>query len=182
VNDADDKIYSFGGSVSYWNTSFPGYKVPYNHAFSLFSYDVGEDQFERYVQGNLSTNPSNCASANIPELGLGFCFNGRIDDGSSLESQNYGPNRTVFLTGMVIVDLNEQASWNLSTAAISPTDGRSGAGLQYVPSIGEKGALVLIGGGTKAKSIYSNDTFGDLVSVKGSLAKGDFNRFPFRLP
>jgi hypothetical protein len=161
VNDADNRLYTFGGSVSNYNISFPGYTVPDDEKYSLYSYDLVTDTFERYPQTNLTTHPASCAAANIPALGLGFCYGGMIDNGTDIEV-NMNSTPKAFLTGMVVLDLNSQTSRNLSTKAVE-VEGRSRAGLHYVPGIGQKGILVMMGGGIKAVDNYNSSFAGSLV-------------------
>lgn len=71
------------------------------------------------------------------EHNLAFYFNGLIRNGTKEEPH----------ARMTVLDLDAKTARSLSTDSIVPKSARVGAMLQYVPHIGAKGALVLMGGG-----------------------------------
>ena len=50
---------------------------------------------------------------------------------------------------MVVIDTTARTARSLSTHAVSSSNSRVGASLQYVPELSERGAFVLIGGSLK---------------------------------
>lgn len=69
--------------------------------------------------------------------GLAFYLNGVVGDKTTREAHPW----------MIVFDLHQKKARNVSTSTISPAGARVGATLQYVAELGEKGALILIGGG-----------------------------------
>lgn len=99
--------------------------------------------------------PNYGAAAQAVDQGIAFYFNGQLDSGSS---KNLGiPNVTqVFLSGTVVINTTDQTARNLSTAQVSPDLARAGGEMQYLPEVGEKGALVLIGGTNNPSNQFSS--------------------------
>lgn len=147
----DTSFYLYGGTVSYANTSFPGWQQPITSQYALWSYSVTDETWSQYdVSLDVPNRPNSGAFAEAPDLGLGFYLNGEIDSGSqnSVESME---NFRAFLPGLVVVDTARHTAKNLSTDALKDTP-RARHRAVYVPGIGEKGALVTFGGVTK--SVY----------------------------
>ncbi len=164
--DADDNIYLWGGTTSYLNTSFPGWVSPFVPTYSLWSYNVVADTWDQYdVTLNVPNRPSSASSAEVPELGLAFYFNGEMDYGSAQSSGINGTDDKVFLEGMIVIDTKNQTATNVSTSAVSGDHPRTRGEMQYVPGVGKKGILVQIGGNQKPVGDTQDRDVGDLVRI-----------------
>lgn len=161
--DADDNIYMWGGTTSYLNSSFPGWESPYVPIYSLWSYNIVSGTWDQYdLTLNVPHRPSSASSAEVPELGLAFYFNGELDRGSEKDS-GIGVNDTVFIPGMIMIDTQNQTARNLSTNAVVGDQPRTRGKMQYVPGVGKKGILVQIGGNQKRIGDFQDEGVGDLV-------------------
>ena len=168
-SQGDDGIYLYGGTTSYANTSFPGWQPPTPSTYTLWSYDTRSRQWTHYnVEQSAPYRPSNGAAAEAVDQGLAFYFNGELDSGSSqgIDIMNL---TSVFVSGMVVVNTTDQTARNLSTAQVSIDQARARGRMQYVPGIGEKGILVLIGGSTFPANQLNNMDSGNFVSRKMSV-------------
>lgn len=164
MND-DENLYLWGGTTSYTNTSFPDFRAPGPAKYSLWSYDVVSNEWDHIDVSKGSANrPSSASSAEAPDQGLAFFFNGELDSGSSLETQVLGDANKVFLEGMIVLDTKNHTTRNISTSAVSGDMPRSRGRMQYVPGIGEKGILLQIGGNQKPVNETDNTYIGNLVS------------------
>ena len=114
---------------------------------------------------DVANRPSSASSAEAPDLGLAFYFNGEMDSGSAVGSGVGGLNDKVFLKGMIVLDTKNQTARNVSTSAVSGDKPRSRGRMQYVPGIGKKGILVQIGGNQKPVNDTKDRHVGDLVRL-----------------
>jgi hypothetical protein len=159
----DNRIYLYGGTTSWQNTSFPGFVPPQPAKYSLWSYDTTSEIWDQSdITSASPQRPSSGAYAEAPDQSLAFYFNGRVDSGSSKETYSLG-NGVRFLEGMVVINTNNQTARNLSTSTVSGDFPRAGGRLQYIPNIGKKGILVHIGG--TYKSVSSTDGLEEGVMV-----------------
>lgn len=143
----DSNIYLWGGTTSYWNTSFPGFEAPTSQQYSLWSFDIATQKWDQYdLMLGSANRPSSGSSTNAEELGLGFYFNGELDSGSETQTQIYGNDVKQLIEGMIVVDLANQTARNLSTQAVSGDMPRSRGGMIYINDIGPHGVIVQIGG------------------------------------
>ena len=152
---SDTRVYMYGGTMTSLNTSSPYYVGPTAVQYTLWSYDTSSgnwDQFDVTSAGD--HRPNWGAWTEAPDQGLAFYFNGMIDNGSSLDTDVLKQN-VQYLESMQVLDLQTRTAKNVSTSAVSNGNGRIGASLEYVPHIGEKGILALIGGGEQS---YQNST------------------------
>lgn len=162
----DTSFYLYGGTVSFSNTSFPGWQQPLTAQYALWSYSTTDQTWSQYdVSMDAPNRPNSGAYIDAPELGLGFFHNGEIDSGSQTSLQSL-ENFRGFVPGMVVVDTARQTAKNLSTDALQDTP-RARHRMVYIPGIGEKGILVTVGGVTK--SVYDGS----------SSSRGSYVRFPF---
>ena len=162
--DDDENIYLWGGTTSYLNTSFPGWTPQYVSTYSLWSYSIISKQWDQHdVTRFVPRRPSSASSAEVPDLGLAFYFNGEMDAGSAQDSGIQGKDDKVFLEGMIVIDTQNQTARNISTTAVVGDTPRTRGELQYVPGIGEKGILVQIGGNQKPVNDTRDRDVGDLV-------------------
>ncbi|KAJ9660536.1 hypothetical protein H2198_002473 [Neophaeococcomyces mojaviensis] len=149
------KLYSFGGTASGYNTSFRNYFTAPDTSYPLWSYDSKTDlwtNIDTSAQG--ITIPSYGASAEAPDLGLGFYFGGQIDNGTA--------NTTSYLTspvgvgGMIVIDTIAGTLWNMSTPAADLSN-RQGGTLVYTDAFGKSGILLAIGGQSNGKLLSMNE-------------------------
>ena len=143
----DSNIYLWGGTTSYWNTSFPGFEAPTPQQYSLWSFDTTTQRWDQYDLTLGSANrPSSGSFTDAKDLGLGFYFNGELDSGSEIETQTFGDGVKQLIGGMVVVDLVNQTARNLSTDAVSGDMPRSRGSMMYIHDVGSHGIVVHIGG------------------------------------
>ena len=144
----DDRIYLYGGTTSFANTSFPRWQNPVAPTYSLWSYDPKSAQWSEFdVSHDAPHRPSNGAAAEAVDQNLAFYFNGELDSGSSQQSGIIrGTN--IFLSGMVVINTTDQTARNISTAQVDANLARARGRMEYIRGVGEKGILVLIGGST----------------------------------
>lgn len=158
----DTNIYIYRGTVSFVNTSFPGFEWPESEQYSLWSYDtVGKTWSQYAVTLNAPNRPSSGAYAEAPELGLAFWLNGKIDTGTSNILQNLSGFER-YLDGLIVINTSTQTARNLSTASLASFP-RIGGSMVYIQGIGSKGILVAVGGTTKSVHDSSDLTTGTYV-------------------
>lgn len=160
----DTKLYAYGGTVdSSVNSSWDGFQHPTSNQDSLWSYDLSTSLWAHdTISDTALIRPASGASAEATELGLGFWFNGEQDSGTSSESVNLY-NTVKFLKGMIVLDFNTGEARNLSTSAVSDL-ARVRGEMVYIPGVGERGILVLMGGGEKGAEYEDSQEYGTLVS------------------
>ena len=147
-SQSDDSVYLYGGTTSYANSSFPGWQPPTPSTYSLWSYDPLSTQWSNFDISQVApVRPGNGAAAEAVDQGLAFYFNGELDSGSFQETGIKNGSYDL-VKGMVVINTTDQTARNLSTAQVSTSSARAGGRMQYIPGIGEKGILVLIGGST----------------------------------
>ncbi|APA09574.1 hypothetical protein sscle_05g043440 [Sclerotinia sclerotiorum 1980 UF-70] len=154
-----NQIYLYGGTEQSMNTSFYGYPDPTSPNQTLLSYDVTQNQWDSInVDSTIPEKPSSGSSADVPDQGLGFYFNGEINPGSSTETTSIPEGSSVPLEGMVMLNMTDNTTRNISTSAID-TNSRTGGILQYIPGIGEngKGILIQFGGMYRQAGNLSNE-------------------------
>ena len=162
----DDSIYLYGGTTSYANTSFPGWQPPAPSTYTLWAYDITSRQWTYYnIEQSAPYRPSNGAAAEAVDQGLAFYFNGELDSGSS-QSIDIVNGTSVFVSGMVVVNTTDQTARNLSTAQVSIDLARARGRMQYIPEVGEKGILVLIGGSIFPANQLMNVNSGNFVRCR----------------
>lgn len=166
TND-DDNIYLWGGTTSYMNTSFPGFRAPDLAQYALWSYNTKIGEWDHFDVSKASPNrPSSASSTEAPDQGLGFFLSGELDSGSSVETQVLGDANKVFLKGMIVLNTTDQTARNISTDALLGNMPRSRGRMQYIPGIGQRGILIQIGGNQKPVEETDNTYIGNLVSHK----------------
>ncbi|MCJ1470714.1 hypothetical protein MMC07_009361 [Pseudocyphellaria aurata] len=164
--DGDENMYMWGGTTSYLNTSFPGWVSQSVSTYSLWSYSIISKQWDQHdVTRFVPRRPSSASSAEVPELGIAFYFNGEMDSGSAQDSGIQGKDDKVFLEGMIVIDTQNQTARNISTTTVVGDKPRTRGEMQYVPGIGKKGILVQIGGNQKPVNDTQDRKVGDLVPM-----------------
>ena len=141
--DSDDNIYLWGGTTSYYNTSFPGFHPPLPSNYSLWSYNIVNKTWDGYDTGSqIQHRPSSGAFTEARELNLGFFFNGQLDSGSDTQTQALGDDPKIFIDGMIVIDTGKKTARNLSTKAVVGDRPRSRGRMQYIKEIGEDGEYI----------------------------------------
>ena len=144
---SDNNLYLYGGTTSYGNTSFPGWRPPTNTTYTLWSFNTATTEWDPYNVGSSAPyRPSSGAAAEAPEQGLAFYFNGEIDSASAQGFSSVGSGDNLFLEGMVVINMTDHSVRNLSTTVVIGDQPRARGKMLYVPGLGEKGILVLLGG------------------------------------
>lgn len=165
----DSRIFLYGGTTSYANTSFPGWQDVDASTYPLWSFDPDSTTWDQYTVGSNATyRPCSGAAAEAPDQGLAFYFNGLINSGSSTDTVILGDNNVnVFLPGMIVLNTANpgQTTRNLSTSALTGNQARVRGQMQYVPNVGENGILVQLGGSSKV--VTELNSF-ELVNLVGS--------------
>lgn len=169
-------IYRFGGSTYTYNTSFEGYAAPESSSYPLWTYDHNASSFP-WDQYSVKQPwmPNHGSGADAIDHGLGFYLNGQIDMGTSSstlgkfadnEQDLYAP-----LEGMLVINLVDFTSANISTSKMKGGLPRVGGTMEYVAPVGNNGILVVLGGQIQP------DVQGDQVAnrSKGELVSLDFN-------
>ncbi|KAF7939014.1 uncharacterized protein EAE98_001350 [Botrytis deweyae] len=162
-----NEIYLYGGTEQSKNTSFYGYTGPTSPNQTLLSYNVAQNQWSSInVDSTIPEKPSFGASADVPDQSLGFYFNGEINNGSSTETTSIPAGSSVPLEGMVMLNMTDNTTRNISTAAID-ANSRTGGLLQYIPGIGEndKGILIQFGGMYRQAGELSDELGGTLAPM-----------------
>ena len=163
----DYNFYLYGGTTSYLNTTFQGWQNTTPATNSLWAYDdtlrQEWDQFN--VRPSSPNRSSSGASAEAPDQGLAFYFNGKIDNGSSSAIANLRSSVQTVLDGMIVINTEDHNARNLSTSIVVGNRPRIRGQMQYVPSIGEKGVLVLLGGSCQPVTQLNNSETPNLVPM-----------------
>lgn len=145
----DHKIYLYGGTTSYRNTDFPGFQPASSDQYTLWSYDTQIREWEKYdVSKETPQRVNSGAAVEAPDQGLAFYFNGQIDNGSSTDTSSLGMLQK-FVGGMAVIDTKLQTIRNVSTGITPGSNPISRAKVAYVPELGGKGILVIIGGSSR---------------------------------
>jgi hypothetical protein len=161
----DTKVYSYGGTSSYVNRSFPGFLFPTAPTYTLWSFEAQEKAWGQYdISLDVPIRPAGGAYAEATGRGMGFYLNGFIDNGSNPDYQYYTDFRR-YLDGLVVLNTTTQEAKNLSTSSLENYP-RAMGGLVYLPNIGTEGILVSMGGVTKPTS---NDALSDMGTYVSEL-------------
>ncbi|KAK3169545.1 hypothetical protein OEA41_008929 [Lepraria neglecta] len=136
----DYNFYLYGGTTSYLNTTFQGWQNTTPATYSLWAYDdTLRQEWDQFNVGPSEANRSSSgASAEAPDQGLAFYFNGEIDNGSSSATANLMSSVQTVLDGMIVINAEDHNARNLSTSIVVRNRPRIQGQMQYVPSIGEK--------------------------------------------
>ncbi len=169
-SQGDDSVYLYGGTTSYANTSFLGWQPPTSSTYTLWSYDTKYKQWTNHnVEQSAPYRSSNGAAAEAVDQSLAFYFNGELDSGSS-QGIDIRNGTGVFISGMVVVNTTDQTARNISTTQVSIDLARARGRMQYIPGVGGKGILVLIGGSSfpanQLKKVNSDNLVRCKISMK----------------
>lgn len=119
-------------------------EVAYANQYPLWSFDNETQNWDQFDLGQLKT-PSNGLSTEAPDQGLAFYMNGQIDNGTDPDTWATG-DATTLLNGMMVIDLVNQTAKNISTQGMVTAHPRVGGSFEYLPHVGDSGALVAMGG------------------------------------
>jgi hypothetical protein len=162
----DTSLYIYGGTTSQLNSSFSSTN-PDPSTYSLWSYDTNGKSWNQYdVTSGSPFRPSRGASAEAPDQGLGFFFNGQLDRGSSTQTTSM-QDGLIALGGMVVLNVTEtnKSARNISTSSLYSGSGAVAGSLTYISKVGEKGILVAMGGESRSTTTVSTDSDGVLVGL-----------------
>jgi len=143
-------IYRFGGTNYMYNQSFEGYTSPESSTYPLWTYDPS-DSSKPWGQHSISQpwQPNHGAAAEAIDMGLGFYLNGQIDMGTSTKTlalQDTTQTLYTPLEGMLVINLVDFSSANISTSSMNKGTPRVGGTLDYIDAVGTSGILVALGG------------------------------------
>jgi hypothetical protein len=159
----DRKIYLYGGTTSFQNTSFPGFSGPTSAQYTLWSYDPTTSEWNQFdITDTAPNRPNSGAYTEAPDQDLAFYFNGQIDQGSQLDTQSLNGAKR-FMPGMIVINTHNQTARNLSTDAVVQSKPRTRGKMTYLPAVGKNGILVLLTGTSKSVTDTSTQEFGDFV-------------------
>lgn len=166
-------IYRYGGTRYMGNQSFLGYTSPESSTYPVWSYSYNSTDYP-WAQYNIGQPwmPNHGAGAEAIDQGLGFYLNGQIDKGTSSKTLNMGfddgQSLYIPLEGMLIINLVDFSSANLSTSSMNGNAPRVGGTMEYIAPVGEAGVLVALGGQIQPNlriDEKANRTQGELVST-----------------
>jgi hypothetical protein len=142
----DNRIWQFGGTSFMLNQTFHSWGQIQSVANPLWSYDPDKLQWTPYPS-TLTEFPNYGAHTEAPDQGLAFYLGGQVDYGTRWDLAGMGNETTINLPGFIVIDLNNQTFYNISTPGLAPeTYPRVGGLMQYVPELGDNGLLVHFGG------------------------------------
>ncbi|KAI9760283.1 MAG: hypothetical protein M1840_002574 [Geoglossum simile] len=149
----DDNIYLYGGTTSYWNTSFPDYQSPTSSQYSLWSFNIVTKTWGQFdILSSSPQRPSGGYWAAAPNLGLAFYLGGMLDHGSSLQTLSLSNTTKFGILGMLVINMKDGTAKNVSTAGLTGNNPRSRGNLQYIERFGDKGILISFGGSFRSLS------------------------------
>ncbi|PKX93981.1 putative cell wall anchored protein [Aspergillus novofumigatus IBT 16806] len=159
---SDSSIYQYGGTVSYANTSFPGFEKPTSSQYALWSYNTSNGSWDQFdVTLGAEYRPAGGAYAEAPDQELAFYLNGYINNGTSNDLEN-SDDLLRYLDGLIVIDTHTQMATNISTSSLANFP-RVKGGMVYIPGIGPKGILIAVGGVTKPANDGSASNEGTYV-------------------
>jgi hypothetical protein len=104
---------------------------------------------------DLNYAPMHTMFAQAPDQNLVFILNGIVSS-PGVSSERVFPS-------MIVINTQTNSARVVSTESISPSTSRVEGILQYLPLLGKKGALVLLGGATKYNDNITTDDWGTMV-------------------
>jgi hypothetical protein len=124
----DSQVYLYGGVTSTINQSFPNMQLPTTTQYTLYvqlfegldfllrisliesrwGFDTGSHVWTQHdIFDSVSERPCRGAYAEAQDQGLAFYLNGMLTNKSSYTTSYLG-NSSIFLEGMIVLDLNSQ--------------------------------------------------------------------------
>jgi hypothetical protein len=174
-SDSDPNIYLYGGTVSWLNETFPGWQFPTTQQYSLWSYNTLTSVWNQFdISLDVPNRPYVGANAEASEFGLAFWLDGGMNNGSS--NTVAGSDFNQALSGLVVIDTNNQTATNLTTASLGGRFPREGGALTYISGIGSKGIFVVIGGSTRSVTDTNALSEGTFVCRSAPLSTGTLRR------
>ena len=159
----DPNVYSYGGTVSFANRSFPGFLWPTAPTYTLWSYGAADNVWAQHdISLDVPNRPAGGAYAEATGRGMGFYLNGFLDNGTNPDYA-FWPNFRRYLDGLIVLNTTTQEAKNISTSSLENYP-RAMGGLVYLPYVGTEGALVSMGGVTKPISNSLLSDMGKYVS------------------
>ena len=155
-----------------YNQSFEGWVQPETSTYALWTFDPKAEQpWDQYNIGP-PLKPNHGAAAEDIERGVGFYLGGQFDSGTSTRFlgppfQDNTQNLSAPLDGMLIINLVDNTSQNISIASMNRSTPRVGGSLDFIDAVGDSGILVALGGQIHPElkpGEVANRTQGELVS------------------
>ncbi|KAL9115470.1 MAG: hypothetical protein Q9227_000791 [Pyrenula ochraceoflavens] len=165
---SESRLFAYGGTTYNANMSFEGFEPNNPMGGALWSYDTATKSWFEFSQDNVTYRPNWAAAAEAPELGLGFYLEGQVD---IITTTIIGKEKLP-VSGLAIVDTLNHNTRNVSTEAFTSNNPRRGGSLVYIPSVGSKGSLILLGG-IVAGSPEQNDGWPDSEAQLSQVAMFD---------
>ncbi|KAF2262743.1 hypothetical protein CC78DRAFT_582331 [Lojkania enalia] len=164
----DPAVYIYGGTTFMGNRSFAGHIRPDSSTYPLWAYTANSSDYpwSQYDVG-LPWMPNHGAAAEAIDQNLGFYLNGQIDWGTSVQTVNFSNTSTYRpLEGMIVLDLQNHTSRNISTPGLGGDGPRVGGTMEYIADVGGSGILIALGGmvNNEYRTVsYSDANRGDLI-------------------
>lgn len=164
-----DLLYLYGGTTAGLNESFSTFSNGTDQTAVMWQYKVGEPDSWSPVKLQMEDGegpvPRYAYGANtfVSDLRLGFWLGGREDSGTvpstgSIDPEDGGTMK--FVQDFLVFDFTSGKVRNLTAATAGlPHRARAYGQMVYIPELGEKGALVLLGGSQDTDSAGGGDTF-----------------------
>ncbi|CAO2653807.1 Nn.00g032180.m01.CDS01 [Neocucurbitaria sp. VM-36] len=155
--DADGDIHIYGGglAMAYASEDRPMTYPP--TANRLWTWSNHDSTWNSSTLGlfELGNAPIHALCAQAAEHNLVFLLNGVLSNGSS---------ETAY-SRMVVINTQTKFVRTVDTRSVSHAAARVGGILQYLPLMGKKGALVLLGGATWHNDNMTTDQWGTMESL-----------------
>ncbi|KAH5134869.1 hypothetical protein HBH69_242490 [Parastagonospora nodorum] len=160
--DSNGGIYIEGGARAIFNTTSnvsTTHPMPIGSPAENASWSLSKtDRFWKPLMRTITESSlfrTQILYTQAPDQNLIFYLNGILSNGS---------NERVY-PKMTIINTRTNSSRTVSTEIISPSGVRVGAAFQYLPLLGQKGGLVLLGGATRHDEIITTDPWGTMESL-----------------
>ncbi|KAF2193767.1 hypothetical protein K469DRAFT_728851 [Zopfia rhizophila CBS 207.26] len=163
ANSSD--VFIYGGTTYMGNQSFQGYSRPDASTYPLWSYTYDSPDYP-WMQYDISQpwRPNHGAAAEAIDQGLGFYLNGQIDAGTSTKTLRLNDTNVYTpLDGMLVINLVDHTSQNISTPNLTGDRPRVSGSMEYIAPVGGMGILVAIGGQIADKSPLASSSGGQLL-------------------
>lgn len=170
--DNSSAVYRFAGTNYMYNESFEGYVGPESSSYPLWTFNFNSSG-SSWDQYNIAQPwlPNHGAGIDAIDHGVGFYLNGQIDMGTSAKTLGALKDITQSLympvEGMLIIDLVNFSSKNISSSDLRGGAPRVGGTMEYIASVGDSGILVALGGQiqpAREGGQKANRSEGELVS------------------
>lgn len=164
----DSRVWLFGGSTPWWNTSWVNFTNPSDNTYTLWSVDTNTQAWTSYdIRSQVPERPNNGYFAEDPTTGRAWWINGFLESGSDTNTQDFGDYVKAFQNGIIAFNFAGESPvvHNVSSSANPWGSPRVGGLAEYVPTYGADGILVMFGGGSKPASSLNSDDHGAYIDM-----------------